>query len=1015
MAKVNYKLFSINPIGLETISEFDSKTISNFSINSSFRPFEDKIELHLYGDDDVLISSVYDSKSYKFLQGSEIANSGKASEVSIDPIEDAIAQNFSLGGVKLVYNFLDNLYSYQQSGGEFFIEGISEDRTEVRLLTNQISEQAVLDATAAIEEDLQSDSFFNDFRLNVKNNDLLIGINIKVQKYRDFQSVVVKLYEPLPIEYELKTLLTIDRVISDSVAFRVDTVITPDEIKLPTLKGPNFNIDEPDTLSYPTSFLNTDELFSFPTNNTYRQVNSLFKEKGIELSINYSNYEEFIQFSSAEERLRNFQYKLNLIEVYQESASAAIAVNSSHSSTNVSGSTKYWTDKLNGIIQNFDHYDRHLYFDSGSTSWPKQAPGTKPYINATGSATGSFITSNLLSASYYDASNNSSLINTVPEYLREDTDSKNYSVFTHMLGQHFDNIWIYTKALSDKYDNDNRLDYGISKDLVQDTLKNFGLKIYNSFQSTEDLFKTFTGTLYHSSSVDFEQSGSLVIASLSGSTGINYSVSGSEGILSQDSLENYKREVNKRLYHNLPFLLKTKGTERGLKALIAAFGVPTDNNISHRSATDKQNITGLQIRTIGGARTTNSSYFGPSTDYSSSLGKVRLDNTGSITTGSTLSNYVSIIQQDKKYSDDIHTIEVGYSPTYPINDWILSQSIDTGFNIDDYIGDPRQAYSSSYQTLISESNRVLVDKFVLEFGAERVGHNYGEFVRILKYYDNVLFKMIKDFVPARSNIDTGIIIKPHVLERNKVKQVEVSGHQKPNSGSVIQLNQFVGDLTLTGSIDTAFVSGSQGGSFTHTFNKEFEIPLTASYTESIVTPLGVAQYDYHLKERTRYDGEFSGSVIEVYKHSLNDDNEWKYRSPGGVQYKGKKFCFFTVPPSPTPSISVSTSVTPSTSVPPSLTPSITPTPSGVTGVVLEYGGISECQVCNNYQSQTDTFYLYNQGSWVGSLALATHIYTQPIASGVYGAPADFYSDGDVGRSISAGGLLSVGFVRCDTC
>lgn len=996
MAKVNYKLFSINPIGLETISEFDSKTISNFPINSSFRPFEDKIELHLYGDDDVLISSVYDSKSYKFLQGSEIANSGKASEVSIDPIEDAIAQNFSLGGVKLVYNFLDNLYSYQQSGGEFFIEEISEDRTEVRLLTNQISEQAVLDATAAIEEDLQSDSFFNDFRLNVKNNDLLIGINIKVQKYRDFQSVVVKLYEPLPIEYELKTLLTIDRVISDSVAFRVDTVITPDEIKLPTLKGPNFNIDEPDTLSYPTSFLNTDELFSFPTNNTNRQVNSLFKEKGIELSIDYSNLSSFILFSSAEERLRNFQYKLNLIETYQASYNSASAASSV---TIVSGSVKFWKDKIDGIINNFDHYDRHLYYESGSSSWPKQAPGTKPYINATGSATGSFITSNLLSASYYDASNNSSLINTVPEYLREDADSKNYSVFTHMLGQHFDNIWIYTKALSDKYDNDNRLDYGISKDLVQDTLKNFGLKIYNSFQSTEDLFKTFTGTLYHSSSVDFEQSGSLVIASLSGSTGINYSVSGSEGILSQDSLENYKREVNKRLYHNLPFLLKTKGTERGLKALIAAFGVPTDNNISHRSVTDKQNITGLQIRTIGGARTTNSSYFGPSTDYSSSLGKVRLDNTGSITTGSTLSNYVSIIQQDKKYSDDIHTIEVGYSPTYPINDWIISQSIDTGFNIDDYIGDPRQAYSSSYQTLISESNRVLVDKFVLEFGAERVGHNYGEFVRILKYYDNVLFKMIKDFVPARSNIDTGIIIKPHVLERNKVKQVQASFET----------------ILHTGSIDTAFVSGSQGGSFTHTFNKEFEIPLTASYTESIVTPLGVAQYDYHLKERTRYDGEFSGSVIEVYEHSLNDANEWKYKSPGGVQYKGKKFCFFTVPPSPTPSVSVSTSVTPSTSVSPSSTPPVTPTPSPITGVVLEYGGVSECQVCDNYQTQTDTFYLYSAGSWVGSLALATHIYTQPIASGVYGAPANYYSDGDVGRSISAGGLLDVGQVACDTC
>ncbi len=120
----------------------------------------------------------------------------------------------------------------------------------------------------------------------------------------------------------------------------------------------------------------------------------------------------------------------------------------------------------------------------------------------------------LLSASNYDTTNYSSLINTVPDYLREDNDSVKYSIFTHMLGQHFDNIWMYTKALSDKYDNDNRADYGISKDLVQDTLKNFGIKIYNSFQSTEDLFNTFTGKLYNSSSIQFEQSGSNIISSL---------------------------------------------------------------------------------------------------------------------------------------------------------------------------------------------------------------------------------------------------------------------------------------------------------------------------------------------------------------------------------------------------------------------------------------------------------------------------------------------------------------------
>ena len=58
-----------------------------------------------------------------------------------------------------------------------------------------------------------------------------------------------------------------------------------------------------------------------------------------------------------------------------------------------------------------------------------------------------------------------------------------------MIGQHFDNLWIYTKAITDKYDADNRLDTGISKDLVRDTLKSFGTKLYNSVEDSNDLFK----------------------------------------------------------------------------------------------------------------------------------------------------------------------------------------------------------------------------------------------------------------------------------------------------------------------------------------------------------------------------------------------------------------------------------------------------------------------------------------------------------------------------------------------
>ncbi|MGY8868561.1 MAG: hypothetical protein ACKVJK_23390, partial [Methylophagaceae bacterium] len=407
-----------------------------------------------------------------------------------------------------------------------------------------------------------------------------------------------------------------------------------------------------------------------------------------------------------------------------------------------------------------------------------------------------------------------------------------------------------------KYDNYKRLDFGAYKFLIQDLLKNFGVKIYNNVRSADRFFDIYYGQTY--------QTGSDTITSL---------ISASNTPV---STEDYRNEIHKRVYHNLPYLLKTKGTERGLKALIASFGIPTDNNIIGSGS----NINGLYVRTYGGGAYTGSFNSGPLTDFTSSLGKIRIDNTGSIVAGDTLSQFASIVTRDKKYSDDIHSIEVGFSPTYELNDKIVSASA-TSFNIDNLIGDPGNAFSSSYQSLDSQSLATIGNILT----SDQKSHNYGELVRYLKYYDNVLFKMIKDFVPARANVDTGLIIKPHILERNKIKQVQVSGHQKPNSGSVIQLNQFIGDLTLTGSIDTAFSTGSDASAFTNKTHNELNIPLTASYSESIVTPIGLVPYHYHEKERTRYDGEFSGSQEIVYQHTLNDANDWKYTSPTNIFYK----------------------------------------------------------------------------------------------------------------------------------
>ena len=54
-------------------------------------------------------------------------------------------------------------------------------------------------------------------------------------------------------------------------------------------------------------------------------------------------------------------------------------------------------------------------------------------------------------------------------------------------------------------------------------------------------------------------------------------------------------------------------------------------------------------------------------------------------TGSTLSSYTSIYKRDPKYTDDLHAIEVGFSPSNYVNTVLFNSASVAGFDIDDYI------------------------------------------------------------------------------------------------------------------------------------------------------------------------------------------------------------------------------------------------------------------------------------------------------------------------------------------
>jgi len=247
--------------------------------------------------------------------------------------------------------------------------------------------------------------------------------------------------------------------------------------------------------------------------------------------------------------------------------------------------------------------------------------------------------------------------------------------------------------------------------------------------------------------------------------------------------------------------------------------------------------------------------------------KIRLEN-DSLPSGNVLSPLRALSQTiaaSSSYTSNINYLEVAFSPQNEINEDIMDQL--GFFNIGDYIGDPAERFSgNSYPNLDNLRNEYF----------EKYTKNYDlvDFIRLIKFFDNSLFKMIKDFVPARTSLASGVVIKQHLLERNKYPQPQMSWENLDISGT---LKPTWNDYQ-PGTVEN--FSGGTGGSF-ETINGVNTSPygpngtgpenifgITQSWDETYPTPLGEVTVIQDSQEEF-YDGEFKGSVILVTTQSLN--------------------------------------------------------------------------------------------------------------------------------------------------
>ena len=537
-------------LGGQTYTTSDDSLIASFNTDITFNSSTDYIEYFIYNADKQLIDSVEKLNSFAIY----------GEDLSINPEQDLENRAYTEGKYYTVYNFLRPLLS-SSAIETYYISELSTDRTELRLASTAILGGDVVDSATTLKASLEAVPFQKDFNLNFGSNNLIIANNILLDESNpDNVTVLIKLYEPLPEQFTIQSQCWAVEKIAESKAYLINIEINYGlEDTTVKLRGPNLNLLQPSEVNKSTEYQTVTSLQETPNVNLKYQLNSVLAETGIELNVDYSNYGNFVFFSSAQTRLENFYYKLGLIEQYTVSASYGTGNVDFYNSASID----YWNNKIDEVITNFDGYEYYLYFESGSTTWPK-SNSTPPYINVnTTSSEGlTWLNSQLTTAQLYDEDNKDGLVSTIPLYIREDQDNANYELFVEMVGQHFDSIWVYTQAVTEKYNSDNRVESGLSKDLIGTALKDFGIKLYQNNFTSDSLYSTYLG---------YTQSGSLLpdVGQELITTYVTASATGS--LIPVDNLSS---EIYKRLYHNLPYLLKKKGTVEGLNTLITTFGIP---------------------------------------------------------------------------------------------------------------------------------------------------------------------------------------------------------------------------------------------------------------------------------------------------------------------------------------------------------------------------------------------------------------------------------------------------------
>ena len=347
-------------------------------------------------------------------------------------------------------------------------------------------------------------------------NSINFGQNlmIKILSFKVFSdgSLVLKLQEQLPNTIGVNSTFWITNTSLAPIVQNIVLTTTP-KYNTFTIKPANTNLKVNDKrTSLSVNYSQSDA-------STADDIDLILKQRFSTIDVDYTNFENFVIYSSAKTRIVIYKNKLKSIKIKQSSLDSLNA--STYSDQYITDKIELLTKEINDIKLSFDGYEYYLFTNSLYNNVDR------------------FPQSYEDEADEYDRNNRDSLINNLPTYLLSDSNNDDFLIFLSMIGHHFDNIYIYIDKFPMLSYNVTGNDTIIPNKILDGMLSSFGWKMQSSVNDVSLNNNYIAGTNY---------------ASIADKTNI----------------------INNRILNSLPAILKAKGTIEGVKLLLACYGVPQD-------------------------------------------------------------------------------------------------------------------------------------------------------------------------------------------------------------------------------------------------------------------------------------------------------------------------------------------------------------------------------------------------------------------------------------------------------